>query len=424
MNAPPPPLPPPRSSATSGLQWLFRPIFILPLVVACVVLVALVTPEYVNARNGDPRLSSFSAAPLGASALYELGGRLGWQTSRRLTPMPGATDTAAIQALLAPPIAPSGAELHALLDVVRRGGAALIVLAPGITDSLHVMLGPGRSYRARLDSADSIAAQRCPKNVPPGLPLWFGHAPVLNSLRATRPLPRDTVVFASIEGDGSVRWESAAVGIPYGRGRLGLIADPDLLRNDVVRVCDWNADVVAVRMLEWLSIGDGFQRSSIRFDEYHQGFGATPGTMRGIALYLGRTPSGHVLAQVAVAGVLLLLSVGPRSLPPRAEQRVERRSPFEHVDALARAYAQVGATRTGTARLLHGVRRRLRGLGRSRRDETDDEFLARAERITPSLAADVELVRRALNRSVAKREFEGIGSALRRIESSLSSSTS
>ena len=34
-----------------------------------------------------------------------------------------------------------------------------------------------------------------------------------------------------------------------------VVADPDLLRNDVLRYCKWGVDVLTVRMLEWLRAG-------------------------------------------------------------------------------------------------------------------------------------------------------------------------
>jgi hypothetical protein len=212
------------------------------------------------------------------------------------------------------------------------------------------------------------------------------------------------------------------VGFPLGRGRVVVLSDPDLLRNDVIRVCNWGADVAVVRMLEYLRTGPVPRRLMI-FDEYHQGFGAHPGTMRAIALYLSRTPSGHALGQVLLAGLVLLLALGPRALPPRDTERVERRSPLEHVSALASAYEQVGATRTAANRLLRGVRRRLeratQNYGTHRAEQTDDAFLAAALRGDPSLEEDVALIRRSLSATLSQHDFEALGGALRRLETSL-----
>src|SRR4029450_6670951 len=92
----------------------------------------------------------------------------------------------------------------------------------------------------------------------------------------------------------------AAIGFPLGRGRVVVAADPDLLRNDVLRVCEWGADVAAVRILEYVSDSapGGGRRQRLVFDEYHQGYGEQPGTMRGIFRYLARTGSGHLVLQL------------------------------------------------------------------------------------------------------------------------------
>jgi hypothetical protein len=204
---------------------------------------------------------------------------------------------------------------------------------------------------------------------------------------------------------------------------VAVIADPDLLRNDVMRVCRWGADVAAVRVLEYVSVdGPGGRRDRLVFDEYHQGFGDQPGTMRGIFRYLGRTASGHLVLQLAGAGLVLLLAIGPRLLTPRPTERIERRSPLEHVDALARAYRMVGASRTATSRLLHGVRRRVEhALGLHAAASGDDAFLAWAESRAPSRATDIGLIRRALAQRVSRRDLEAVGAALTRLEAVLTS---
>jgi hypothetical protein len=139
-----------------------------------------------------------------------------------------------------------------------------------------------------------------------------------------------------------------------------------------------------------------------------------------VQAYLAGTPSGHAVLQLCASGLLLLLAAAPRVLPPRVDRRVERRSPLEHVDALARAYLQVGATRTATLRLVRGLRRRVdRGMARGRAADRDESFLARVAETKPALAADVALLRNALSTSVTQAEFREVGNAIGRIEAAL-----
>jgi hypothetical protein len=173
-----------------------------------------------------------------------------------------------------------------------------------------------------------------------------------------------------------------------------------------------------MRMLAYL--GEDGRRGRIVFDEYHQGYGEQRGTMSAVAAYLVGKASGRTLVQLLAAGLLLLLATAPRLIPPRDPERIERRSPLEHVDALGRAYAQVGATRSATARLVRGVRRRVAGGSvRPDVDASDDAFLDRAGRDAPALAGDVALIRKALHTRLSRREFASVGAALEQLELSL-----
>jgi hypothetical protein len=139
--------------------------------------------------------------------------------------------------------------------------------------------------------------------------------------------------------------------------------------------------------------------------------------------FLVEHPVGRTIVQLTLAALVLLLAIGPRALPPTDVVRVERRDPLEQIDALAHAYEQVRATRTLTARLVHGVRSRVERGWSAARARPDDEFLADVERHVPALAADVTLVRRALSETVPERSLPELGAALQRIEQSLSTAT-
>jgi hypothetical protein len=128
-----------------------------------------------------------------------------------------------------------------------------------------------------------------------------------------------------------------------------------------------------------------------------------------------------VLLQCLLGGLVLLLALGPRAVPPQDPERGERRSPLEHVSALARAYTRVGATRTATARLLGGVRRRIDRGGHLTRPSTATHaaFLEEAVRLVPDLGEDVALIRRALDTTVTPQELASVGRALSHLEHSL-----
>jgi hypothetical protein len=426
--------PPALESRTRRL----RPRVALSVLAALIIIVALLTPEATGGRTGDVRLTTRSTDSQGASLLYELAGRLGWRPSRRDADSIALGDTASVHLILDPPVPVSATETHQVLDRVRRGAALVFVLGGGpLADSLGLgsrvprtgsVIGTSQilvGVSGPLVADDTSSCGRHDEGVlSAGLPFWPDKQTQILALRWRGPQPEGARVLATVRTVSGFAGAElpAAIGFPLGRGRVVVAADPDLLRNDVLRVCRWGADVAAVRMLEYASTGapGGGRRERLVFDEYHQGYGDQPGTVRGIMTYLGRTASGHLVLQLAAAGLLLLFAVGPRLLPPRAAERIERRSPLEHVDALARAYRAVGATRTATARLVHGVRRRVEhALGAQGGPSSDETFLAWAHDRAPSRSADIDLVRHALARPISRRELETVGQALRRLETSL-----
>jgi uncharacterized protein DUF4350 len=412
------------SSAKEGRRR--RELVILAAVLLFFVVVAVFTPQ--RALSDDWRASSLSAEPRGARIAYELGERLGWRVGRT-TADSIVPDERTVAVVLDPPLAFRAKEAHALLEGVRRGGALLYAMDDdALNDSLHVQIGtPG--YEVRLDS---MQARSAPCEVPRPfsdrvISTFQGHSLFLLAVEDSGALnvPVDTLLRIRTQTQGrdstTPPFLPAVIGFPLGRGRVVVVADVDLFRNDNVRVCAWDAAVQVVRMFEYLR-GGGAEpsRTTLLFDEYHQGRGVRPGTTRAITRYLRQTASGKALAHLGIAGMVLLLALGPRSLAPRDPERIERRSPLEHVDALARAYWQVHATRTASRRLLRGVRRRTEHrFGGSQREVSDETFLDWLHERMPLRRADVTLVQRALSTPMPRKDFPRVGDALRRLEHDL-----
>jgi len=392
-----------------------RPAVTLPILALVAIVAVLLTPEANSGRAADPRLTTYSAGPLGARGLYELSERLGWKVRRSTERGVVHVDSASIRAVLSPIQPVTATEAHTVLEEVRRGSGLLLALSGDgpLEDSLPIQLAGGSGY---FEASDSTG---CEGNSG-ALALWPDWRVRLYTLKWRKSPVEPFTTFATVKpivGDSSGS-PLAAVGFPFGRGRIVVMSDPDFLRNDVVRVCRWGLDVVAVRALEYLRGGSTIARERIVFDEYHQGFGEHPGSLRAVGHYLGSTPSGRALLQVIAAALVLVIAFGVRAVPPREQGRVERRSPLEHVEALAQAYSRVGATRTVMARLLRGVRRRveprMRGTARS-----DEAVLEAALIREPRLAEDVAMVRRALNEPMSGTDLQRAADALDHIETSL-----
>ena len=206
----------------------------------------------------------------------------------------------------------------------------------------------------------------------------------------------------------------AVVGFPFGRGRIVAVADADLLRNDVLRVCRWNAGVSAARMLEWLGASPARR---LVFDEYHHGYGTHADPLGASARALVATAPGRAVLQVALAALLLLAAAGARPIAPAARLVVERRSPLEHVGALARAYERVSATRLAARRLVRGLRRR-HSMSSARAGD-DDAFLHAVAARHPAVAADTQRLARALAEPVPPDDLTTVGDAVAHIDQEL-----
>jgi len=386
-----------------------RPSVILPILAGVVVVVALVTPEQVGSSEGRAGLSTYSTAAGGDRIFFELAARFGARVERRLSPLDSLPDSAGVQVVLAPKEPLGAREVHRLLDGVRRGGGLIVAVADDddMADSLHVTGG----RVGRLVPPDAAVGCGAAHDEATS---WLAPPPIVPAIRWRRPPPSVPATLAVI--DDRDRGElPAALGITLGRGRIALASDAQIFRNDVMRVCRWETDLVAAKLLAYAEAGDA--RRIVVFDEYHHGYGMHPGSLRAVVAYLAGTSSGHLLLQALAAGMVLLLAAAPRPVPPTDVKRVARRSPLEHADALAHAYAEVGATRTATARLVDGLRRRtalvVPGVGDA------DSFLNHVETTRRTLATDVATVRRALHERIAARELPAVGDALEQIEQAL-----
>ncbi|MEP6620029.1 MAG: DUF4350 domain-containing protein [bacterium] len=405
---------------SSPKDWWSKPSVVLPVIAVAAFIVALLTPQVSSGRTGDARLSSHLSGSLGARVLFETARRFGYRVVRHdSVASPAAADGRTVHAVLAPATPVTREEAHRYLEAVRQGDALLLVLdeRSPLSDSLGVVPFARNGILPEQEGGRTLCAEH--REFSP--PLWTDGRVHLLGVRWLRGRPAQAVAFAPLERDGlgTLHPGDAAAGFPFGRGRIVVVGDPDLLRNDVLRHCVWGADAIAVKMLEWLRAGGPMTRNTIIFDEYHQGFGSHPSTFDVTLTFLTEHPIGRAILVGLVASIVLLLAVAPRAIVPQPLTRIERRDPLEQVDALAHAYEQVHASRTVTARLLRGLRWRVERSGRDSRTRPDDAFLSAAMVRIPALAADVSIVRRALRETIPDRELPALGAALRRIEHSL-----
>jgi hypothetical protein len=385
------------SKPPSWIAIALRPRIALPVLTVLLVVAVLLTPESAPVVP-DRRVTTYSSGPGGASGIYDIANALGWRPRRRVTPLTSGLDTAAVYAVLAPamPITPEGT--HALLDAVRGGAGLMYIVSDSgaLEDSLQVS-------RADTGYAPTAVPQEarahCTADDLDNMLVWFRDGVHLYRLDPHRAVTSSMPVFFTVDrpvpGAKYLPTEPAAFGFTLGRGRVVVYSDADLLRNDVVRICKWGIGLRVMQSLDWVSDG---RRRPLVFDEYDQGFGQQPSGTRVIQEFLFDSTAGRGIAQIVAAALVLMLALGVRAIPPKDVPRIERRSPLEHVDALARAYERIGATRLVARRLAAGLRRRhARGLWSARAAATgpgdaDERFLSAVVAGHPGVAADAQRI--------------------------------
>jgi hypothetical protein len=352
----------------------------------------------------DERPSTFLAGPGGSRALLDATKRLGISVRRfRLRPRElGRLDDSSRQALflLDPSIGLSAPEVTSLLGFGRR---ADLILAGDGAEPLMRCFG----YKTRRRFPDSLQAIR------PGAPIgakspWVhavlqptGQAKVVDSSRAfdvalvsctVPPVPRVDTLLVSRGGQ--------LIAVRLTRGdldqRVILVSDVELFRNRALRYTEAGPFVLSL-------VSGKYDR--VVFEEYHHGFGAAGSLAGAVLAWSKRSPWGWLVWQAAVVGLMALLFGATRFGPARPVIGRTRRSPLEHVRALATALAAARGHDVAIAAIVRGLRRRLlppalrtrgdwrqwlAGLNRSARSDRARASLATLETLTrpgqPSIA--------------------------------------
>jgi hypothetical protein len=399
----------------SGSHRFLRPGVFFPFLLGIIILSVLLTPRAATEDAGS--LTTHSTSVGGASGVSEVAERFGWRVQRLEAPFTPTMSSDAIYAVLVPGYRLTTSETHLLLDRVRAGASLLILLGRGaLRDSMHLDVGERQGPLVR--GRDSVSCPQLPRTIR----TLQARIPFLASdVERTAPLVGDTVHLALMGGE---RWRQARptiLGVKLGRGRIAAVAEGSMLTNEVMRTCRWGAGIAVVRALEWLSEREGGPpRRVIVFDEFHHGYGTHASVLRTMRHWGLQTPSGRTTLQIIIAGLVLLLAAAARPIAPVPFRTIARRSPLEHVTALAQAYEKVRGTRIGTRLLVKGVRRRAnRPVGTHTASE--ETFLDSVATRMPSLNTDVSRVKSAMTHEVPPAEFLGIASLIDRIERSVRS---
>lgn len=373
-----------------------RRIFIAVAIIVTVILIFTPITDF----STDGRLSTFNTGPAGMSGTYQILRRLKFSTSRTIDRYADTLSPKAIYILADNPIPLSEAERHILQNAVRNGAGLFLATND---DSLAAAFGfklqhidefivPVTRFTMPRDPIDwdmrslmqdvarnslyagMISAPATIELTKPG----NGAYTFMKYDPATAETPDDTTEdttedTASTANTGTVTERPASssasaspaisssasssdnpvmLGTTYGAGHVVLLSASALLANQTARGLP--PVVATVNALEWMG---GYDRPLV-FDEYHQGYGLHANIFKAVLTVLSKTPPGWALTQGMIAALLLLAAIGMRPIPPTSQPRIQRRSPLEHVTALANAYTQTDARAFGLDQLIRGLRRR------------------------------------------------------------------
>ena len=150
---------------------------------------------------------------------------------------------------------------------------------------------------------------------------------------------------------------------PDSGGVALLVADGGLFANRTIRETGAGEFTLGL-------VSGSFTRVIV--DEYHQGFGPGGGMLRAARRWLVTTPAGWAIIQLGIVATIALLLGAIRFGPARRVIERRRRSPLEHVHALATALAAAGGHEVAVSLVVRGLRRRLSHGGNAPANATGD----------------------------------------------------
>jgi hypothetical protein len=342
---------------------------------ALVALAAALGQRENRGGEGDPRPSTLLAGPRGAQGLAEALSRLGLRVVRfrrglQALPHDSAGGRRTVLALLEPSEPLSASEAATIREWNERDDGGDLLLAGRGTGTLMRCFG----YAIEWRSFDSVTVR------PPGVAAANGRGtfpPVAAVLAATTDtIVADSSRVADTQVNGCTVAPISAVDtlLMSTSGRaialrlhrsdtprsVVLLADVGLLRNRALR--ETEAGPFALGLFTG-------RYDRVIFEEAHHGFGAG-GSLAGATLeWSWRSPWGWGMWQLAFVGLLALIGGAIRFGRPRLVLGRRRRSPLEHVRALATALAAARGHDVAISAIVEGLRRRLQPAGQRARGD-------------------------------------------------------
>lgn len=350
----------------------------------------------------DPRRSSYLTGPNGASALAEVLERFGATVERHERPFfvldtTGLAGSRAWLAVLEPDFSLAESELRSVGHWLAAGGSIFAAGETGIEECFGVRVlpflpttarRPTRAIRERgsLDVRETRAEFR---------PLRESQQDEVSTECSAFPAVVDREVVLTTAGNDSV-----AIMYTMATGaRALLLADSRYVANEDLRETDAGSLVLPL-LLE-------HEPSVVTIDEFHHDFGPG-GSLYGAAMsWMRRTPAGWAMIQIVFVAILAIFARAIRFGPALEVVHRERRSPLDHVDALATGLARARSADAAVTLLVDGLRRRL-GRPATGEQATPERLSAWLDTLklatrTDTARAAVDRLKAALNKPADRR---------------------
>jgi hypothetical protein len=325
----------------------------------------VIAPRRGRVTDADQRRSTFLVGPFGARGYRDALERLGVRVEAYQRPTATLDTTAppgTVVAVLGPssPLAPHEGVAIASLQ------ADLLLAGPGAAAAFRCL-----GYEVQSGWRDSLVI-----------------APPRGS--EARPFPRARAILvprrstAAVDSVGSDEGTTVTCSVPAVR-RVDTLLRTTRLRPVVVRAELEDGRTVTLVADDWLFGNRALRETAagpfalglvvpryrrVIVDEYHHGFDASRSLSGATWEWTRRTPWGWAVLQLAGVGLIALLAAGVRFGPVRSGIVRRRRSPLEHVRALATALAAARGHDVAIGLIVQGLRRRLSPAGRGSRAGT------------------------------------------------------
>lgn len=349
----------------------------------------------------DYRASSYLPGPLGAKALADALGRLGIDVRRfrhglRQLDVTEGQSPRRVLLLLDPGSDLSSGEVEQVLRWAAAGAGTGLVLAGRGAADLMRCFGYALDWRF-LDSVgvrgtQAGAAGTWPKVA--GVLAVTSDTVISDSSRVedatitecrVPPVASIDTLLTSVSGRVvALRLHRADT-----EGEVVILSDVGLLRNRALKETEAGPFALALFAGRY---------DQVIFEEAHHGF-AEEGSLLGATLgWSRRSPLGWAMWQLAAVGMLALVGGAFRFGPPIQVITRKRRSPLEHVRALATALAAARGHDVAIGSIVEGLRRRLLPAGQRPRGEWREWLGPLGENVQGQRARDAVRTLKTLTR--------------------------